>query len=26
MTQLYPNWHCDLKGRLRNAIYGALTG
>jgi CubicO group peptidase (beta-lactamase class C family) len=24
MTQLYPNWHCDLKGRLRNAIYGAL--
>ncbi|MFP6751157.1 MAG: serine hydrolase domain-containing protein [Pirellulaceae bacterium] len=24
MTQLYPNWHCDLKRRLRNAIYGAL--
>mgnify|MGYP001284669258 CR=1 FL=1 len=25
MTQLYPNWHCDLKRRLRNAIYGALV-
>ena len=24
MTQLYPNWHCDLKRRIRNAIYGAL--
>lgn len=24
MTQLYPNWHCDLKRRLRNAIYAAL--
>ena len=25
MTQLYPNWHCDLKRRLRNVIYGALV-